>query len=646
MKRLSLISMILLLVATAFTSAEVNRKEIGNLVIENIPEIPASLQERLEQYQNVRSAGFAGWANDSKGVYILTRFSETAQVHFVGQPGGARRQLTFYKEPIAGIAVRPSKERGFLFSKDIGGNEQYQIYYFDEENGNVRMLSNGKSRYGSYQWSPDGEKFAYTSNERNNRDFDIYIYEFKSGKSQMVFEAKGQWSFLDFSSDGKQALIYNYISINESSVYLLDLSTKKYEKLVEYNEKVAMGDAAFSKDGKGVFFLSNYGSEFKKLFYVDLKTKKITPITDAIDWDVEGITISKDGANLAFSVNANGSSKVYIMNTKTFKYSEPKNLPKGEIGGFAFSPDSKKFAFTMNSSFSPGDVFVYSLKDQKAEQWTFSEVGGLNTSKFIEPVLIQYPTFDSVAGKPRMIPAYYYKPKGNGPFPVVINFHGGPEGQFRPGFASYFQFLLNELGVAVIAPNVRGSEGYGKTFLDLDNGFLRENSVKDGGALLDWIAKQPELDAKRICVYGGSYGGYMVLAMMTHYNERLAAGIDVVGISNFVTFLENTSEYRRDLRRVEYGDERNPEMRQFLEKISPLNNAHKISKPLFVIQGLNDPRVPTSEAEQIVAKVRQNGGDVWYLLAKDEGHGFRKKSNRDYYNAAVALFLKEVFRLN
>lgn len=638
--------MILLLVATAFTSAEVNRKEIGNLVIENIPEIPASLQERLEQYQNVRSAGFAGWANDSKGIYILTRFSETAQVHFVGQPGGARRQLTFYKEPIAGIAVRPSKERGFLFSKDIGGNEQYQIYYFDEENGNVRMLSNGKSRYGSYQWSPDGEKFAYTSNERNNRDFDIYIYEFKSGKSQMVFEAKGQWSFLDFSSDGKQALIYNYISINESSVYLLDLSTKKYEKLVEYNEKVAMGDAAFSKDGKGVFFLSNYGSEFKKLFYVDLKTKKITPITDAIDWDVEGITISKDGANLAFSVNANGSSKVYIMNTKTFKYSEPKNLPKGEIGGFAFSPDSKKFAFTMNSSFSPGDVFVYSLKDQKAEQWTFSEVGGLNTSKFIEPVLIQYPTFDSVDGKPRMIPAYYYKPKGNGPFPVVINFHGGPEGQFRPGFASYFQFLLNELGVAVIAPNVRGSEGYGKTFLDLDNGFLRENSVKDGGALLDWIAKQPELDAKRICVYGGSYGGYMVLAMLTHYNDRLAAGIDVVGISNFVTFLENTSEYRRDLRRVEYGDERNPEMRQFLEKISPLNNAHKISKPLFVIQGLNDPRVPTSEAEQIVAKVRQNGGDVWYLLAKDEGHGFRKKSNRDYYNAAVALFLKEVFRLN
>ncbi len=646
MKRLSLIAIILLLVADVFASAEVNRKEIGNLVIENIPEIPASLQERLEQYQNVRSAGLAGWASDSRGIYILTRFSETAQVHFVGQPGGARRQLTFYKEPIAGIAVRPSKERGFLFSKDIGGNEQYQIYYFDEENGSVRMLSNGKSRYGSFKWSADGEKFAYTSNERNNRDFDIYIYDFKSGKSQMVFEAKGQWSFLDFSPDSKQALIYNYISINESSVYLLDLSTKKYEKLVEYSEKVAMGDAEFTKDGKGVFFLSNYGSEFKKLFYVDLKTKKITPITDAIDWDVEGITISKDGTNLAFSVNANGSSKVYILNTKTFKYSEPKNLPKGEIGGFAFSPDSKRFAFTMNSSFSPGDVFVYSLKDQKAEQWTFSEVGGLNTSKFIEPVLIQYPTFDSVDGKPRMIPAYYYKPKGNGPFPVVINFHGGPEGQFRPGFASYFQFLLNELGVAVIAPNVRGSDGYGKTFLDLDNGFLRENSVKDGGALLDWIAKQPELDAKRICVYGGSYGGYMVLAMMTHYNERLAAGIDVVGISNFVTFLENTSEYRRDLRRVEYGDERNPEMRQFLEKISPLNNAHKISKPLFVIQGLNDPRVPTSEAEQIVAKVRQNGGDVWYLLAKDEGHGFRKKSNRDYYNAAVALFLKEVFRLN
>ncbi len=645
MKKLKIFLLILCFSVSASFSQEVKRTEIGNLVIENIPEIPQDLKERLEQYQNVRSAAFADWSSDSKGVYILTRFGETAQVHFVAQPGGARTQLTFYKEPIAGIAARPTKDKGFLFSKDIGGNEQYQIYYFNQGNGNVKMLSNGKSRYGSFQWSPDGSKFAYTSNERNGRDFDIYLYDFSTGKSEMIFQAQGQWSFLDFSPDMKKALIYNYISINESTVYLLDLATKKHEKLIDYKSKVAMGQAAFSKEKKGVFFISNDGSEFKKLFYIDLNSKKITPISYKIDWDVEGFNLSNDGKFLAFSTNENGTSKLYIMDTKTFKYAEPKNLPKGEVGGIAFSPDSKKFAFTLNSSFSPGDVYVYSIKDQKAERWTYSEVGGLNTSNFIEPVLIEYPTYDSVAGKQRMIPAYYYKPRGKGPFPVVINFHGGPEGQFRPGFASYFQFLLNELGIAVIAPNVRGSDGYGKTFLDLDNGYLRENSVKDGGALLDWIAKQPELDSKRICVYGGSYGGYMVLAMMTHYNDRLAAGIDVVGISNFVTFLENTSEYRRDLRRVEYGDERDPDMRHFLQTISPLNNAHKISKPLFVIQGLNDPRVPASEAEQIVAEVRKNGGKVWYLLAKDEGHGFRKKSNRDYYNAAIALFLKDVFNL-
>lgn len=645
MKKLKTFILLFCLSLSVSFAQEVKRTEIGNLVIENIPEIPQNLKERLEQYQNVRSAAFADWSSDSKGIYILTRFGETAQVHFVAQPGGARTQLTFYKEPIAGIAARPAKEKGFLFSKDIGGNEQYQIYYFNQENGNVKMISNGKSRYGSFQWSPDGSKFAYTSNERNGRDFDIYLYDFSTSKSEMIFQAQGQWSFLDFSPDMKSALIYNYISINESTVYLLDLATKKHEKLIDYKSKVAMGQAAFSKDKQGVFFISNDGSEFKKLFFVDLKTKKIVPISHKIDWDVEGFNLSNDGKFLAFSTNENGTSKLYIMDTKTFKYAEPKNLPKGEVGGIAFSPDSKKFAFTLNSSFSPGDVYVYSIKEQKAERWTYSEVGGLNTSNFIEPVLITYPTYDSVNGKPRMIPAYYYKPRGKGPFPVVINFHGGPEGQFRPGFASYFQFLLNELGIAVIAPNVRGSEGYGKTYLDLDNGFLRENSVKDGGALLDWIAKQPELDAKRICVYGGSYGGYMVLAMMTHYNDRLAAGIDVVGISNFVTFLENTSEYRRDLRRVEYGDERDPDMRHFLQNISPLNNAHKISKPLFVIQGLNDPRVPASEAEQIVAEVRKNGGKVWYLLAKDEGHGFRKKSNRDYYNAAIALFLKDVFNL-
>jgi dipeptidyl aminopeptidase/acylaminoacyl peptidase len=311
------------------------------------------------------------------------------------------------------------------------------------------------------------------------------------------------------------------------------------------------------------------------------------------------------------------------------------------IGNFGFSPDGQRLAVTLNSATSPSDVHVVELADARLVQWTASEVGGLDVTRFRAPTLVRYETFDQVDGKPRTIPAFYYRPAGDGPFPVVINIHGGPEAQSLPSFNPTVQFMLEELKVAVLVPNVRGSAGYGKDYLQLDNGMLREDSVKDIGALLDWIAKQPELDANRVGVSGGSYGGYMVLASMTHYNERIRAGIDVVGISDFGTFLANTESYRRDLRRAEYGDERIPEMKAFHDRIAPLNNAHKITRPLFVAQGLNDPRVPWTEAEQIVKAVRGNGGDVWYLLYKDEGHGFRKKTNSDYFGAASVLFWQQ-----
>jgi len=320
-------------------------------------------------------------------------------------------------------------------------------------------------------------------------------------------------------------------------------------------------------------------------------------------------------------------------------------LPIGQIYGMRFNPDGKRLGLVINrpQPQTPGDIYVQSLtKDMSLERWTYSEVGGLNTSTLVVPELIQYDTFDKVDGKQRKIPAFYFKPnKGKGPFPVVINIHGGPESQYKPFFSSTIQYFVNELGIAVLAPNVRGSSGYGKSYVKLDNGYKREDSVKDIGKLLDWIAGQSELDADRVLVFGGSYGGYMVLSSMTHYNDKLVGGIDVVGISNFVSFLENTKEYRRDLRRVEYGDERIPEMREFLTKISPVTNVDKISKPLLVVQGLNDPRVPVSESEQMVEAIRNNGSPVWYLLGKDEGHGFRKKSNRDFYLNSVVLFLEE-----
>jgi len=274
-------------------------------------------------------------------------------------------------------------------------------------------------------------------------------------------------------------------------------------------------------------------------------------------------------------------------------------------------------------------------------RWTTSEVGGLDSSAFRTPELIEFPTFDNDGESPRQIPAWIYKPRGTGPFPVVVSIHGGPEGQSRPSFSSTYQMWMDKLGVAVVIPNVRGSSGYGKSYLSLDNGFKREDSVRDIGALLDWITTQSDLDRERVAVFGGSYGGYMVLASAVHYSDKLKAAVDIVGISNFVTFLENTQDYRRDLRRVEYGDERDPAMRAHLEKISPLNNVDRITIPMLIAQGENDPRVPVTESKQVVEALRKQGQTVWFMNALNEGHGYRKKENRDIYQQATVLFLRE-----
>ncbi len=625
------------------SAQDVERREKGNLVIEGIPEIPDQLKDRMNQYLNTRSASFQGWDAEGEGMYILTRFGETSQVHYVEKPGGYRQQLTFFEEPVGGLSVRPQEGNpGFLFSKDIGGNEKYQIYYYDSEAGAYFMHTDGKSRNTSFVWSNSGDSYAYISNKRNGRDFDVYAADMDNPEEpEMVYQAQGYWAPMDWSNDDKELLLINYISINESSIHILNLETKEIKPLMETEGKVAFGGGEFANKGNGVYFTTDMDSEFKKLHYLNRETGEIEVLTEDISWDVSGFIQSDDGEHIVFIVNENAMSKPYLMDTKEKAYDPFGDLPPGLISSGEFTPDGEHIAFSFTNPQTAGDVYTINIANGDMERWTYSEVGGLQTENFVFPKLIEYETFDKEDGKPRKIPAFYYKPAGEGPFPVVIYLHGGPESQFRPYFISTFQYWVKELGIAVLAPNVRGSAGYGKSYLKMDNAYKRENSVKDAGKLLDWIKKQPELNENKTAVYGGSYGGYMSLAMMTHYNDRLAAGVDIVGISNFVTFLVNTGDYRRDLRRVEYGDERDPKMREFLEEISPLNNADKITKPLFVVQGLNDPRVPASEAEQIVAEVRDNGGNVWYLLAKDEGHGFSKKTNRDYYIYSVVLFFRK-----
>lgn len=620
------------------------RLENGNIVTEDIPPIPDRIKERLLQYQNTRSAILQGWLPLSHGILISTRFGETSQIHLVRKPKGARNQLTFYSEPVGGAAVNPGKAvDGFLFSKDIGGSEDYQIFFFDMNTGKARMLTDGISRNGAPIWSNNGDRFAYYSTKRNGQDWDIYVSALSdSGSAKAVLERKGVWAPLDWSPDDSKLLVTQYVSIAESRFFVVDVKTKAITPINPSADKIRYSYALFSKDSKGIYFTSNQHSEFLQLQYCDLSTGKISILTKGLLWDVEGIALSDDGRFLAYTANEDGISKLHILNIALHKEISLPNLPVGMIIGMMFSPDSKQLGMSLNTPQTPGDVFSIDLSEKTLVRWTASETGGLKSEDFITPTLIHYPTFDTIEGKPRMIPSFYYKPKGTESHPVLVSIHGGPESQAKPFFNPQIQYILNELGIAVLVPNVRGSAGYGKSYLQLDNGYKREDSVADIGKLLDWIDQQPELDGSRVAVIGGSYGGYMVLSSMCHFNHRLKGGIEIVGISNFVTFLNNTRDYRRDMRRQEYGDERDPEMRKFLEQISPTSNAHKIAKPLLVAQGYNDPRVPVTESEQMVKVIRENGGKVWYLLAKNEGHGFSKKINRDYYNSAVMLFLDEI----
>jgi dipeptidyl aminopeptidase/acylaminoacyl peptidase len=616
----------------------------GKVRLEATPEVSPEIVEALRPFQNVRTAGFLDWSADGRSIFISTRFGDVAQIHRVDLPGGARHQVTFYDEPVGGAQRWPGSN-DLAFSMDTGGSEFFQLYRLDPATGKRQMLTDGKSRNLGASFSRDGQWLAFQSTKRDGKANDVWLMKGSDPASAKILVQAPDgtsWQPGDWSRDGKRVLILNQISVNDSRVHVVDVASGKLTKIVGGDGKRASYaglDPAFNAAGDGIFLATDEQGEFQRLYLRSLKDGSMKPITDDLNWDVSELALSEDGKRAAFVVNEDGTDRLYLLDPGTLKRAAVDSLPKGLIGGLEFSPDGSKLALTLSNARTPSDVYTLALggtlEAGKLERWTFSEVGGLDAQRFVEPALVRYQSFDG-----KEIPAFVYKPtdRGKGPHPVIINIHGGPEGQFRPGFSADIQALVSQLGAVVIGPNVRGSSGYGKTYLDLDNGVLREDSVKDIGALLDWIQKQPDLDAKRVAVTGGSYGGYMVLAALTNYSPRIKAAVEIVGISNFVSFLQNTQEYRRDLRRVEYGDERDPKMREHLEKISPNRNVKKISTPLFVAQGQNDPRVPYTESEQIVREVRSAGLEVWYMAALNEGHGFRRKENRDLFQQLTLMF--------
>ena len=612
-----------------------------NLVVEGVPPIPAELRADVGRYLEFRAASFSSWHPVRREMLIATRFADSPQLHLVKMPGGARQQLTFLPEPVRGGGFQPKRGDYIVFGQDTGGGEFYQLYRYDLNDGKISLLTDGKSRNTGAVFSWSGKWLAYSSTKRNGKDTDIYVMDpTQPHKARLVLEVSTPgWIVADWSHDDSKLLVAEYISINESYLHIVDAKTGKKELITpKGEEKIAYSDAKFAPDGKSFYVLNDKGSEFQRLIRYDPATKLEAVLSGDIPWDVDEMAVSPNGDLIAIVINEDGAGTLRVLDARTGKERRSPALPLGTVSNLRFHENNRDLAFNLSSARSPYDIYSLDVKSGKVERWTESETGGLNTEAFPEPKMIKVSSFD---GTP--VSGFIYRPdtgKFPGKRPVIISIHGGPESQSRPGFQARNNYYLNELGVAIVYPNVRGSAGYGKTFLTRDNGFKREDSVRDIGAIIKWIRQDPGLDPDRIAVMGGSYGGYMVLASMIHYPD-IRCGIDVVGISNFLTFLKNTQDYRRDLRRVEYGDERDEKMRAFLEKISPTTNAEKIKKPLFVVQGQNDPRVPLSESEQMVKNIRDRGGKVWYLMAKDEGHGFAKKKNADYQFLASILFFKE-----
>jgi dipeptidyl aminopeptidase/acylaminoacyl peptidase len=638
---LPLLAASLLADSRAFAVTHVER---GSLTFENIPQAAAEFTEKLDGYLNARQATPLGWSPKG-GLLIATRFADVEQLHLVEQPGGARRQLTFLHEPITEAAFSPDSARSaYVFLKDSGGNERAQLYYQHMGDAAAKLLTDGKSLNSAPMWSNSGREVAFSSTARDGRSIDIDIVDPESGSLPRLGVAGdgsgAAWSVLDWSPDDSKLLVLKEVSVSEGYLYIVDLSSGQKREVEPSPAKVGIVGAKFTRDGQGVYLISDRESEFARLRYINLFTNDKTVISAHIPWDIEALAISRDGHYLAYVSNEAGAGKLNLLDLRTHQDLTPPRLQQpGVISSLSFDADGKRLVFGFAAANQPRDAYVLDIAENRLEPWTRSEAGAVDAAKFVLPRRVEFPTFDRVDGKARQIPAYVYEPASGGPHPVLISLHGGPESQFRPGFDPWIQYVVNELGFAVIAPNVRGSSGYGRTYMALDNGVLREDAVKDVGAMLVWIALQKGFDGKHVVVAGGSYGGYLSLATLVNYSDRLRGGVDVSGIADFVSFLTNTAPYRQDQRRAEYGDERDLEMRSFLRRISPLTNADRITRPLLVVHGKNDPRVPLSEAEQIVNKLRAKGGEVWYLLAADEGHGYRKKQNRDAYYETFAQFL-------
>ncbi len=607
--------------------------------LDALPKVPASVVREVSPYTRMSSYGLVGWHPSRRELWAKAITSSYTGVASVEAPGDSPKLQGLLPPGIYEVYYSP-QGKSAVYVKDSDGNEQFQVYAYDSANRKSFLVSDGKSRNTEPVWSNRGDWLIYSSNRRNGSDTDLYLVKpSEPNTTRLLAQDKGYLKVFDWSPDDRKALFYDWLSTNESYLYIVDVASGEKTILTPQigTDRVSYDFAQFSADGKGIFLTTDRGSEFLRLAYMDLATKQLTYLSDQIKWNIESFNTSPDRKTVAFVSNEDGVSRLHLLDTTTNK---EKTVPwprVGVISNLRWHNNGTDLAFVFVSARSIWDIYSLNITTGKIERWVKGTSDGVDVDKFSEPEVIHWKSFDD-----RQISGFLYRPpaKFSGKRPVIIDIHGGPDDQARPDFNGADNYFINELGIAKIYPNIRGSNGYGKTFLSLDDGYKREDAIKDIGSLLEWIKRQPYLDADRVLVTGSSYGGYVALSVAANYCNQIRAAQSISGQSNLTTFIEHTEDWRRERRREEYGDEREPKMREFLSQIAPLNNVQKIKNPLMIVQGENDPRVRASESEQMVQALKKTGTPVWYLLAKNEGHDFTQKT-LDLQLYETVMFVKE-----
>jgi dipeptidyl aminopeptidase/acylaminoacyl peptidase len=617
--------------------------------VDGIPPIPRALADAITPYASFRQAVFASWHPSERRMLVNTRLGETFQAYMLAAPQAEPVQVTFQERsvgswtPGAGGAWFAERGRSVVFRQDENGNQLFQLYRVAPGSRAATLLTDGKSRSGTPVWSSAGDRMAYSSTRRDSRDRDIWVMNPSDRTSdRLLAQVSGTWDAVDWSHDDRFLLALETVTRADTRLWQIDLRTGEKRRLTPEGA-VAYGGGLYSADGSTVYLTTDAAGDFRRLARLDVASGAIVTITSGIEWDVEELALSSDGRWLAFTANEAGVGTLYRFDTRAEKVTRVAGVPRGSVQGLEWRPKSDELAFNLTSPKLPWNAFSLVVTTGNVERWTRADPGGVDTTQIADAELI---TWKSADGLP--ISGFMYRPstKFKGPRPVLVNIHGGPEAQERPRFLGRTNYLLNELGMVVIYPNIRGSTGFGKRFLALDNGRLREHAVQDLGALLDWIGQQRGLDRDRVTVAGPSYGGLMALSVAAAYPDRVRCVFDGFGISNIATFLDRAQPSIKPVRRGEYGDESDPAMREYMDRIAPANQAAKIRAPLFIVHGRNDPAVPVQESEQMVAAIKKAGTPLWVMYATNAGHGFADNRQNDEYSFyAWVLFMKQYLKL-